>query len=80
MLPSEVLFLEAMVSGVLGSDKVEDEEDDVDVDGVEGGLEGGLGVWKSSLLVVEAADDDVAVELMSDWGRGGEFMDWLVAK
>ena len=44
MLPSEVLFLEAMVSGVLGSDKVEDEEDDVDVDGVEGGLEGGLGV------------------------------------
>ena len=69
-LPSEdPLFLEAMVSGELGGDRDADEVDDVeDVEGVDGdGVDGGLGVWKSSLDVDEVVvDEDVVEELMSD--------------
>ena len=57
------------MSGELGGDSDADEVDDVeDVEGVDGdGVDGRLGVWKASLDVDEAVEDeDVVEELMSD--------------
>ena len=59
----------------------EDEVDnDIDGVGVGGdGVDGGLGVWKSSLDVVDAAVlDGVAVQLMSDWCKRRKFIDLIV--